>query len=232
MNEILSAIWIQDFDTLLEINSLHILLLLLAVVLFLESSFVFLPLPGDGLVLFVGGLVGLGAVDFYTALTVLSLSACLGTIIGYLQGRWLEGSRFMNKIEVVLPDDSLPRAKRLLNKFGFLSLFVSRFIPFVRVLTPMLMGVARLSFIRTVMISHDQHDQFHRVGVNPALCRKVHYASPVSTSTSRAHHQVVSLHQLNADGNGFYHLVYPHYSQTQSHYSVAHYYDLNNRTIT
>lgn len=55
MNEILSAIWVQDFDTLLEINSLHILLLLLAVVLFLESSFVFLPLPGDGLVLFVGG---------------------------------------------------------------------------------------------------------------------------------------------------------------------------------
>lgn len=153
MNEILSAIWVQDFDTLLEINSLHILLLLLAVVLFLESSFVFLPLPGDGLVLFVGGLVGLGAVDFYTALTVLSLSASLGTIIGYLQGRWLEGSRFMNKIEVVLPDDSLPRARRLLNKFGFLSLFVSRFVPFVRVLTPMLMGVARLSFIRTVMIS-------------------------------------------------------------------------------
>ena len=153
MNEILSAIWIQDFDTLLEINSLHILLLLLAVVLFLESSFVFLPLPGDGLVLFVGGLVGLGAVDFYTALTALSLSACLGTIIGYLQGRWLEGSRFMNNVEVLLPDDSLPRARRLLNKFGFLSLFVSRFIPFVRVLTPMLMGVARLSFIRTVMIS-------------------------------------------------------------------------------
>lgn len=153
MNEILAAIWVQDFDTLLEINSLHILLLLLAVVLFLESSFVFLPLPGDGLVLFVGGLVGLGAVDFYTALTALSVSACLGTIVGYLQGRWLEGSRFMNKIEVVLPDDSLPRARRLLNKFGFLSLFASRFIPFVRVLTPMLMGVARLSFIRTVMIS-------------------------------------------------------------------------------
>ncbi len=153
MNEILSAIWVQDFDTLLEINSLHILLLLLAVVLFLESSFVFLPLPGDGLVLFVGGLVGLGAVDFYTALTALSLSASLGTVIGYLQGRWLEGSRFMNKVEIVLPDDSLPRARRLLHKFGFLSLFVSRFVPFVRVLTPMLMGVARLSFIRTVMIS-------------------------------------------------------------------------------
>ncbi|MUK62346.1 DedA family protein [Aliivibrio fischeri] len=153
MNEILSAIWVQDFDALLEINSLHILLLLLAVVLFLESSFVFLPLPGDGLVLFVGGLVGLEAVDFYAAFILLSLSASLGTIIGYLQGRWLESSHFMTKIETILPDDSLPRARRLLNKFGFLSLFVSRFIPFVRVLTPMLMGVARLNIFRTIMIS-------------------------------------------------------------------------------
>lgn len=153
MHEILSAIWVQDFDTLLEINSLHILLLLLSVVLFLESSFVFLPLPGDGLVLFVGGLVGLGAVNFYTALILLSSAAFLGTIVGYLQGRWLEGSLFMTKIETVLPDDSLPRSKSLLNKFGFLSLFVSRFIPFVRVMTPMLMGIARLSFIRTAMIS-------------------------------------------------------------------------------
>ncbi|GEK14219.1 DedA family protein [Aliivibrio fischeri] len=153
MNEILSAIWVQDFDALLEINSLHILLLLLAVVLFLESSFVFLPLPGDGLVLFVGGLVGLGAVDFYAAFILLSLSASLGTIIGYLQGRWLEGSHFMTKVETILPNDSLPRARRLLNKFGFLSLFVSRFIPFVRVLTPMLMGVARLNIFRTIMIS-------------------------------------------------------------------------------
>ena len=72
MQEIISAIWLQDFDALLELNSLHVLLLLLGVVLFLESSFVFLPLPGDGLVLFVGGMVGLGAIDFSSALMLLT----------------------------------------------------------------------------------------------------------------------------------------------------------------
>lgn len=153
MQEILSAIWVQDFNRLLEINSLNILLLLLAVVLFLESSFVFLPLPGDGLVLFVGGLVGLGAIDFYTAVALLSFSASIGTLIAYLQGRWLEGTQFMDKVETVLPDKSVHKAKRLLNRFGFLSLFVSRFIPFVRVLTPMFMGIAKLSLTRTIMIS-------------------------------------------------------------------------------
>lgn len=153
MQDIVSAIWSQDFDALLEINSLHILLLLLGVVLFLESSFVFLPLPGDGLVLFVGGLVGLGALDFSSALIVLSLSAFIGSVIAYIQGRWLHNSKFMHKAEQTLPKNTLPKTRALLNKYGFLSLFISRFVPFVRVLTPMLMGVAQLSFWRTVVIS-------------------------------------------------------------------------------
>lgn len=153
MQDILSAIWSQDFETLLEVNSLNILLLLLGVVLFLESSFVFLPLPGDGLVLFVGGLVGIGAVDFYNALFILCSSAFLGSLIAYLQGRWLQGTQFIKKAERTLPEDALPKTTALLKKYGFLALFVSRFIPFVRVLTPMLMGVSKLNPLRTLMIS-------------------------------------------------------------------------------
>ncbi|WP_261905476.1 DedA family protein [Vibrio fortis] len=153
MQEIISAIWLQDFDALLELNSLHVLLLLLGVVLFLESSFVFLPLPGDGLVLFVGGMVGLGAIDFSSALMLLTSASFLGSIVAYFQGRWLHNTPFMRKAEQTLPDESLPKAKRLLNRYGFLSLFVSRFVPFVRVLTPMLMGVAQLSVVRTLLVS-------------------------------------------------------------------------------
>lgn len=153
MLDMLTAILVQDFDTLLEFDSLHALVLLLGLILFLESSFVFLPLPGDGLVLFVGGLVGIGAIDFNMALVVLSLAAGTGSVIAYLQGRWLSDTRFMTKVESTLPDDTLPRASQLLERYGFLSLFASRFIPFVRVVTPMLMGVSKLSILRTTVIS-------------------------------------------------------------------------------
>ncbi|MFO6425411.1 DedA family protein [Motilimonas sp. KMU-193] len=153
MQEIFIAIWLQDFQALLLFDSLNILLLLLGVVLFLESSFVFLPLPGDGLVLFIGGLIGLGAVDLTSALLVLTCASFSGSLIAYLQGRWLHNTHFMRKAERTLPDDALPKTKLLLNRFGFLSLFVSRFIPFVRVLTPMLMGVAQLNILRTLMVS-------------------------------------------------------------------------------
>lgn len=153
MQEILSAIWLQDFDALLQVNSLHILLLLLSVVLFLESSFVFLPLPGDGLVLFVGGLIGIGAIEFSHALILLSSSAFLGSLIAHQQGRWLQGTSFIKRVEHTLPKSALPKATSLLSKYGFLALFLSRFIPFVRVLTPMLMGVSKLSLFRTAIIS-------------------------------------------------------------------------------
>ncbi|PSW18241.1 DedA family protein [Photobacterium sanctipauli] len=151
MQEMLLAIWHHDFETLQQVSSLKWFLMILALVLFLESSFVFLPLPGDSLVLFAGGMIGLGILDFHSTAAILCLSATVGGYIGYLQGRVLHRTPFVDWLERILPDDALPRARHLLHKYGFLSLFVSRFIPFVRVLTPMLMGIAKLSAWRMVI---------------------------------------------------------------------------------
>lgn len=153
MQEIFVAIWHHDFDTLAQVSSLNSFLLLLAFILLLESSFVFLPLPGDSLVLFVGGLVGVGILEFYPAAGALCLAASLGSINAYIQGRVLNQTRLVPFLHRVLPNDSLPKAKHLLSRYGFLSLFISRFVPFVRVLTPMLMGLSKLSFMRTLFIS-------------------------------------------------------------------------------
>ncbi|WP_295895537.1 VTT domain-containing protein [uncultured Vibrio sp.] len=153
MQEMLAAVWHQDFDSLQQISSLKWFLLVLALILFLESGFVFLPFPGDSLVLFVGGMIGLSVFGFYPALLLLSLAASLGSLCAYFQGRFLHKTRFVGFLERILPDDSLPKAKALLDEYGFLSLFISRFIPFVRVLTPMLMGVSKLSVWRTMIIS-------------------------------------------------------------------------------
>lgn len=153
MQQILTAIWLQDFDSLQVVNPINILLLLLGMVLFLEFCLVLLPLPGVGLALFVGGLVSIGAVDRYSAVLLLSTAASIGSIVAYLQGRWLHGTMFMNNLEHRLPQNTRPRTQKLLDKYGFFFLFVSRFIPFLRVLTPMLMGATQFDFIRAVLIS-------------------------------------------------------------------------------
>lgn len=144
MHDMLMAIWQQNYDHLIHMQAIGPLVVCLMVILFLESSFVFLPLPGDSLVLLAGGMTGLGVMGPEVALLYLPVAAGLGSVIAYWQGRALHGTSFMAFIERAIPDESLPRASRLLNRYGFLAMFSSRFIPFVRVLTPMLMGISRL----------------------------------------------------------------------------------------
>ena len=60
MQDMLLAIWHQDFEQLIQLQAVGLLVTCLVVILFLESSFVFLPLPGDSLVLLAGGLVAWG----------------------------------------------------------------------------------------------------------------------------------------------------------------------------
>jgi membrane protein DedA with SNARE-associated domain len=153
MQEMLLAIWHQDFEQLLVLEAVGLLIGTLVVILLLESSFVFMPLPGDGLVLLAGGLVGMGVLGPEVTLVYLPLAAGVGSLLAYLQGRALQGSAAMGYLQRVVPPQSLPRAADLLARHGFLAMFSSRFLPFVRVLTPMLMGMGKLSPLRMAMVS-------------------------------------------------------------------------------
>lgn len=153
MQEMLLAIWHQDFEQLLALEAVGLLIGTLVVILLLESSFVFMPLPGDGLLLLAGGLVGMGVLGPEVTLLYLPLAAGIGSLLAYLQGRALQGTAAMGYLERIVPEQSLPRAADLLARHGFLAMFSSRFLPFVRVLTPMLMGMSRLSPLRMAMVS-------------------------------------------------------------------------------
>lgn len=53
----------------------------------------------------------------------------------------------------VIPPESMERAHRLLENHGMLAMFISRFIPFVRIITPMLMGMTGLHLTKVAIIS-------------------------------------------------------------------------------
>lgn len=153
MYEMLMAIWQQDFEQLVAMGAVPLLVFCLALILFLESSFVFLPLPGDSLVLFAGGLVATGVVGYEVPLLYLPLAAALGSIIAYWQGYGLAHTRFMHHIEKIVPPKSFDRAHKLLEDHGFMAMFSSRFVPFVRVITPMLMGMTNMNATKVAIIS-------------------------------------------------------------------------------
>ena len=153
MQEMLSAIWQQDFQLLIELGKVDLLIGCLLLILFLESAFVFLPLPGDSLVLLSGGLMAAGVLQPEVVYLYLPLAAGLGSLVAYWQGHALAHTRFMRHIERAVPNGSLARASGLLERHGHLAMFSSRFIPFVRVLTPMMMGMTRLTVAKVAVIS-------------------------------------------------------------------------------
>ncbi len=153
MQELLIAVWQQDFNQLTQLGNIDLLLACLVLILFLESAFVFLPLPGDSLVLMAGGLMATGVLAPHQVYLYMPLAAGLGSLLAYWQGYALAHTRFMRHIERLVPQGSLPRATSLLERHGLLAMFSSRFIPFVRVLTPMLMGMTRLTLGKVAMIS-------------------------------------------------------------------------------
>ena len=99
MQEMLMAIWQQDFDQLLQMGKVDLLIGCLLLILFLESAFVFLPLPGDSLVLLSGGLVASGVIGYEVTLLYLPLAAGLGSLVAYWQGYALAHTRFIEQVQ-------------------------------------------------------------------------------------------------------------------------------------
>ncbi|MBY6016832.1 DedA family protein [Ferrimonas balearica] len=153
MIDLFHAIWHQDVGFLQQYPHIWLLVLCLFLILMIESAFVFLPLPGDSIVIFGGALVGLGIVDPSVSIVVIPAAAAVGGYLAYEQGRWLEQRPSRFNIERLLPDGTLNRAAELFRKHGILALFAARFLPFVRVLVPMLMGAARLSRRRFALVN-------------------------------------------------------------------------------
>lgn len=153
MVEMLVAIWEHDLDKLAHSETLNLLVFIILIIIMLESAVIFLPLPGDSLVFMTGALVGLGVIGFETILIYLPIAAGLGSLLAYWQGYLLRTSSAMCYVNRIMPVDKLNKASRLVSKYGISSMFLSRFIPFVRVITPMLMGNNTLGYLKFSFVS-------------------------------------------------------------------------------
>ncbi|WP_263070972.1 DedA family protein [Enterobacter huaxiensis] len=153
MVEMLVAIWEHDLDKLAHSETLNLLVFIILIIIMLESAVIFLPLPGDSLVFMTGALVGLGVIGFETILIYLPIAAGLGSLLAYWQGYLLRTSSAMRYVNRIMPVDKLNKASRLVSKYGISSMFLSRFIPFVRVITPMLMGNNTLGYFKFSFVS-------------------------------------------------------------------------------
>lgn len=115
-------------------------------VVFVETGVVVMPfLPGDSLLFIVGGMCGVGLMEFPLAVAVLLAAAILGDQCNYTIGRWVgpkvflwENSRWFNR-------SAFDKAHSFYQRYGGVTIILARFMPFIRTFAPFVAGVAHMT---------------------------------------------------------------------------------------
>jgi membrane-associated protein len=126
------------------------LLVIVAVIVFIETGLLFPFLPGDTL-LFTAALVAPATgVPVWLLVVVAAASAIAGDQVGYLFGRRF-GKRLFKPDARILKTRHLDRADDFFQRYGPFSLVLARFVPLVRTFVPPLVGASHLRY-RTFLI--------------------------------------------------------------------------------
>ncbi len=115
---------------------------LLFVVIFAETGFVFTPfLPGDSLLFAAGAFASLGYFHIVLLFLVFLLAAVLGDSVNYWAGHHI-GQRWISKIKPIYVE----RTNLFYGKYGKKTIILARFVPIVRTFAPFIAGVGKMKY--------------------------------------------------------------------------------------
>ena len=111
-------------------------------------------LPGDSLLFLAGSLCALNPfdaakpapLDFLPTCIVLTLAAIVGNTLNYWLGRWTGQAVWNRPDGRLFKKRYLEQAHGFYERYGGLSLVITRYIPIARTFTPFIAGVSRMSF--------------------------------------------------------------------------------------
>lgn len=124
-------------------------LVLITLIIFAENGLFFaFFLPGDYLVFLAGVFCALKILDvpIFLLLVCLFLAAIVGSLTGYLTGRFF-GDRIQNRPDsLFFKKQHIDTTRKYFDKYGSRTLVISRFLPVVRTFAPILAGLVRMNF--------------------------------------------------------------------------------------
>jgi membrane protein DedA with SNARE-associated domain len=104
-------------------------------------------IPATAILLFTGGLIGSGVLDPTPILIWGIAGAVVGDTISYLIGRWF-GPKVLQWKLIKKHRSTIARARLFFYKFGFLSIFLGRFLGPIRSTIPTVAGMMGMSHMR------------------------------------------------------------------------------------
>jgi len=127
-------------------------LLLLLIIIYLETGFFLgLVLPGGDYLIFTAGLLAgthILEISIFGLVPAMIGAAVLGDYTGYAKGRWLGPKLFDKEDNRFFKRSYIIRSRAFYRKFGVWAFIISRFLPVVRTLMPMLAGASHVKISR------------------------------------------------------------------------------------
>ncbi len=118
----------------------------LFLIIFCETGIVFgILLPGDSLLVALGLAAAATAINVHLVVFTICIAAICGDSFNYITGR-IVGTKIFSHKARFLKTQYLITTKYYLEKHGVKAIIFSRFIAFVRTLTPFVAGVSRMSY--------------------------------------------------------------------------------------
>lgn len=111
-----------------------------------SSAFLGLALPGEAFVLVAGALAARGSLSLHWLLPSVIGGAILGDSIGYALGRHFGGCRDHGWLGKVWTCDRMARVRLFFDRRGGATVFLGRFIGFLRPLAPFGAGAVRMPY--------------------------------------------------------------------------------------
>lgn len=121
--------------------------LILFLIIFCETGLVVTPiLPGDSLLFAIGVFCGLGHLDLYLTLALLSFAAILGDTVNYAVGHYIGPKVFHYENSRIFKKEYLEKTHAFYERYGGKTIILARFIPIVRTFAPFIAGVGAMSY--------------------------------------------------------------------------------------
>ncbi len=123
--------------------------LALCLIIFCETGLVVTPfLPGASLLFVAGAFAATSALDIKSLLFSLSVAAVAGNMANYQIGYFVGPKVFHSNRVRLLNRRHLEETHRFYEKWGPLTIVVSRFMPIIRTFAPFLAGVGKMTYWR------------------------------------------------------------------------------------
>ncbi len=127
---------------------------ILFLIIFCETGLVITPiLPGDSLIFVAGSFGGNGRLALFGTFGLLMVAAILGNCVNYALGNLL-GMSVISKGKIpFIRVEHVEKTHRYFEKYGALTLVITRFLPIVRTISPFMAGVGKMDYRRFMIFN-------------------------------------------------------------------------------